>query len=219
MCNVDKDIKELVLFGAGGSGREIAYMVDKINAVKPTYHLVGFIDDNPQVHGNVLNGIPVLGGTDWLMKHKDNVYCNVTIGLMEPRVKVCTKLERMGVRFETLIDPTATIGVDVEIGVGCIINEHCELPVNIRVGKHVFLNSDTCLGHDDIIGDYTICNPHTVISGACTIGQRVMIGGMTFIVQCVKVGDDAVIAPGSVVYGKVKKGVHVIGNPARRIDI
>ncbi len=221
MQNFDKSegLKSLVLFGAGGSGREIACMVNRINAVKPTYHLMGFVDDAPNMTGQVLNGLPVLGGTEWLLEHKDHVFCNVTIGLMKPRVQVCSKLEENGVMFETLIDPTASIGTDVEIGTGCIINEHCELPVNIRVGKHVFLNSDTCLGHDDVIGNYTICNPHTVISGACTIGERVMIGGMSFIVQCVKVGNDAVIAPGSVVYGRVREGIHVIGNPARKIDL
>lgn len=212
-------MKNIVLFGAGGSGREIAYLIERINRVQKTYNLLGFIDDNEGMWGRELNGIPVLGGTQWLIGHKNSVSCCVTIGLMAPRVAVCRKLENEGIQFETLIDPSASIGPDVKIGRGCIINEHCELPVNIRVGNYVFLNSDTCLGHDDIIGDYTICNPHVVISGACKIGDRVMIGGMSFLVQLAKVGSDAVIAPGSVVYGRVKEGMHVMGNPARRVNL
>ena len=212
-------IRKLVLFGCGGSGRETAHMINKINNVNPRYNLLGFVDDNEKMWGKEINGIKVLGGTKWLLDNKDDVYCNVTIGLMKPRVAVCKKLEEAGVMFETLIDPSASIGYDIQIGRGCIIGEHCELPVNIKIGNHVFLNSDTCLGHDDIIGDYTICNPHVVISGSCIIGEQVMIGGMSFIAQLAKIGSNAVIAPGSVVYGKVKESTHVLGNPAKRMKL
>ena len=212
-------MKKLVLFGAGGSGREVANIVEKINAVAPTYELLGFVDDDEKLWSSELNGYKVLGGTDWLVQHKEEVYCSVTTGLMKQRISICEKLIGNGVKFETLIDPSASIGRTVEIGEGCIIAEHCELPVNIKVGNYVFLNSDTCLGHDDVIEDYVICNPHVVISGGCTIGKAVVIGGMSFIVQMVKVGDNAVIAPGSVVYGRVRSGVHVMGNPAKKIDL
>ncbi len=212
-------MKDLVLFGAGGSGREIAYLVERINEVKPTYCCLGFVDDNESLWGQEMNGYPVLGGMDWLIAHKDSIYCSCTIGSMASRIAVCDKLESAGIRFETLIHPTASIGSTVNIGNGCIINENCELTTNIEVGDYVFLNSDTCLGHDDMIGKYTICNPHTIISGGCIIGEGVMIGGMSFIVQLAKIGDRAVVAPGSVVYGKVKAGTHVMGNPARKINL
>lgn len=211
--------KKVVLFGAGGSGREIARLVEKINDVEKTFDLLGFIDDDPAMEGLVLNGVPVLGGTEWLVAHKDEVFCSVTIGLVDTRVKVCRRLADEGVRFVTLIDPSASIGNTVTIGQGCIVNENCELTVNIVVGDFVYLNSDTCLGHDDVVGDFTICNPHVQISGACTIGEGVTIGGMSFLAQGAKVGDYAVIAPGSVVYGRVKDHVHVMGNPARRIGL
>ena len=56
--------KDLVLFGAGGSGREIARLVEKINDEENTFNLLGFVDDNESLWGQNLNGIPVLGGTD-----------------------------------------------------------------------------------------------------------------------------------------------------------
>ena len=66
--------KKVVLFGAGGSGREIARLVEKINDVEKTFDLLGFIDDDPAMEGLVLNGVPVLGGTEWLVAHKDEVW-------------------------------------------------------------------------------------------------------------------------------------------------
>ena len=38
---------DLVIFGCGGLGREVADIVDAINAVEPTWRLVGLADDNP----------------------------------------------------------------------------------------------------------------------------------------------------------------------------
>lgn len=212
-------IKDLVLFGAGGSGREIARLVEKINDKNNTYNLLGFIDDNESLWNKSLNGIPVLGGTEWLLNHKDNVLCSVTSGIVKIRETIFNKLIASDVKFATLIDPSASIGKTVEIGEGCIINENCELTVNIRVGNFVYLNSDVCLGHDDIVGDYSILNPHVQVSGACSIGRGVTIGGMSFLAPKAKIGDYAVVAPGSIVYGRVKDNAHVMGNPARRIGL
>ena len=102
-------MKKLVLFGAGGSGREVANIVEKINAVAPTYELLGFVDDDEKLWGSELNGYKVLGGTDWLLQHKEDVYCSVTTGLMKQRISICEKLIGNGVKFETLIDPSASM--------------------------------------------------------------------------------------------------------------
>ena len=210
---------DLVLYGAGGSGREIARLVEKVNAVTPKYKLIGFIDDNSAIWGQVFNDVPVLGGFDWLVEHKDKVRCCVTSGIVKVRELICHKCDEVGVMFETLIDPSASIGRTVEIGRGCIVNENCELTVNIKVGDFVYLNSDSCLGHDDIIGDFTILNPHVQVSGSCIIGRGVTVGGMTFFAPKAKVGDYAVVAPGSIVYGRVKENTHVMGNPAHKIGL
>lgn len=211
--------KDLVLFGAGGSGREIARLVEKINDEENTFNLLGFVDDNESLWGQNLNGIPVLGGTEWLLNFKDKVLCSVTSGIVKIREAICSKLIAQDVKFATLIDPSASIGKTVQIGEGCIINENCELTVNINVGNFVYLNSDVCLGHDDNVGDYSILNPHVQVSGACSIGRGVTIGGMSFLSPKVKIGDYAVVAPGSIVYGRVKDNAHVMGNPARRIGL
>ena len=114
--------KDLVLFGAGGSGREIARLVEKINDEENTFNLLGFVDDNESLWGQNLNGIPVLGGTEWLLNFKDKILCSVTSGIVKIREAICSKLIAQDVKFATLIDPSASIGKTVQIGEGCIIN-------------------------------------------------------------------------------------------------
>jgi hypothetical protein len=41
-------MRKLVIVGVGGFGREIAWLVERINAMEPTWELLGFIDDNAE---------------------------------------------------------------------------------------------------------------------------------------------------------------------------
>lgn len=44
-------MKNLYIIGAGGCGREIAWLVERINNVEATWNLKGFIDDNESCWG------------------------------------------------------------------------------------------------------------------------------------------------------------------------
>ena len=62
-------MNDLVIFGAGGYGREVRQVVEDINADRSTWNLLGFLDDDPANHGGALLDLPVLGGGDWLERH------------------------------------------------------------------------------------------------------------------------------------------------------
>ena len=60
------ELKDLYIIGAGGFGREVAWLVERINQVEATWNIKGFIDDNKSIQGHTEDGYPVLGGTDYL---------------------------------------------------------------------------------------------------------------------------------------------------------
>ncbi|MDO4273060.1 MAG: acetyltransferase [Eubacteriales bacterium] len=213
-------MKKIVLYGAGGFGRETAYLIERINQIRPTYELLGFIvDDSFYRPGTEVNGYPVLGTREWMFRHKTDVFCSCTIGEPKARERIQQELEEQGVRFESLVSPDVEIHDSVEIGDGAIIAHGVLATVNIRIGKGVVLNGGTTLGHDVVIGDYSCIMGGCGLTGNVNIGKRVRIGGHAFIVPHVTVGDDAVIAAGSIVFTKVKPETHVLGNPARRIKL
>ena len=53
--------KGLIIIGASGFGREVAWLVERINKDKPTWDLLGFLDDADELQGKAVNGYPVLG--------------------------------------------------------------------------------------------------------------------------------------------------------------
>jgi len=212
-------VKKLVLLGAGGFGREVAASIlPFMNERKPSYELIGFIDDGDQYkEGDMIDGYPWLGGQEWILDHKDDVCCTCTIGSAKKKAELQRELTRQGVRFATLIGKRVYIASDSVIGPGSVIYGRVRISVNCRIGAGVVLNDNVSLGHDVTIGDYTSIMPGTGISGGCVIGKEVDIGGHAYIVPGRKVGDGARIAAGSIVFTNVKAGTTVLGNPAKRM--
>ena len=64
-------MKDLVILGAGGFGRETAWLVEEINRVMPVWNLLGFIDNNAELQGKDINGLSVLGSDAWLASRRD----------------------------------------------------------------------------------------------------------------------------------------------------
>ena len=211
-------MKKIVLIGAGGFGREVAQMIDDINHQQDTYELLGFLDDGEQFGQNsVINGLPWLGNSDWILKYSKDIVCNCTIGDAATKAKIMRKLLAQGVQFETIKATTAGYAKYTEIGPGCVLYWNVGVSVNCKIGAGVLLNDSTLIGHDVVIGNYTSVMPGTSISGNCVIGEEVNIGGHVFIIPGKKVGDKARIAAGSVVFSNVKAGTTVLGNPAKRM--
>ncbi len=213
-------LKKLVLFGAGGMGREVAILVGYINSVNPTFDLCGYIvDDEYYQDGCMVNGLPMLGTLAWLVEHRDECCCALCIGDPKARLAVFNRLEELGIELATLISPDVYIDSSVNVGVGTIISARCLVSPNVGIGDGVFLNTDVAIGHDTIIQRCATLYPRSQISGDCVIGEAAQIGSCSFLSSGVKIGDGAVVAPLSAVYCKVKANTHVIGNPAHRISL
>lgn len=211
-------MKSIVLYGASGFGKEVAYIIERINELSPTYKLLGFLDDGNQFQdGDTINGYPWLGTGKWILKHKDECVCTCTIGYPNTKAKVQRYLTEQGIQVETIIAPDARISPLCSIGSGSVIYGYTSISVNCKIGEGVLLNGRVSVGHDVEIGNYTTIMVGTGISGGCKIGTEVNIGGHVFIVPERKIGDRATIAAGSVVFTNVKPGTTVLGNPAKRM--
>ena len=57
-------MKNIVIIGAGGLAREGQHVIEKINQKKNQWNLIGFIDENLDNKGNLLNGDKIIGNFD-----------------------------------------------------------------------------------------------------------------------------------------------------------
>ena len=64
--------EEIILFPFGGNAKEILVSLLSLNEHKPTYKILGFIDDELSNFGKEIYGIKVLGGKEILNKFSNS---------------------------------------------------------------------------------------------------------------------------------------------------
>lgn len=211
-------MKELYIVGAGGFGREILWLVQRINEHEPTWKFSGFIDDNAGLQGLTQSGYPVLGGCDYLQKVTSDVWVVIAVGAAQVKKKIVEKLEQCSnVKFATLIDPSVLLSDSVSIGEGSVICAGSVLTVDVEIGNHVAINLNCTVGHDVVLQDYTTVYPGVHISGNVTVGQCVELGTGSQIIQGKKIEDNIIVGAGSVVTKDLSEQGTYVGAPVRRV--
>ncbi|MEK3697501.1 acetyltransferase [Paenibacillus sp. FSL R7-0312] len=211
-------MQDLVLIGAGGFGREVAWLVSNINRVKETWNLIGFIDNNSALKGETINGIPVLGGVEWFGTREANISVVSTIGNAKTRRKSISELSRFSnINYVTLIDPSVVMSEWVEIGEGSIICAGSILTVNITLGTHVIVNLDCTIGHDAVIGDYSTLYPSVNLSGNTLVNNNVELGTGSQVIQGITIEEGTIVGAGAVVVRDLPANCTAVGSPAKPI--
>ena len=211
-------MKDLIIIGASGFGREVAWLAERVNAKKPTWNLLGFIDDNNEIQGSIINGYKVLGNTECIANY-DGAYFVCAVGASKTREAIIKKIRNLkpDIKFATLIDPSAELSELVEIGEGTVICAHSVLTVNIRIGEHVIVNLDCTIGHDAVLKDYATLYPSVNVSGATVIGHGCELGTGMQIIQGKAVGDHSIVGAGAVVVKDIPDNCTAVGSPAKPI--
>ena len=207
----------VIVYGAGGLGREVMQIVLLSLASGDEYYPFGYVDDGV-APGTVLNGFPVLGNGDWLENFDGDVALVFGIMDSEIRAKLYHKFkDKHNISFPNVIHPGASVSEHVSLGRGIVIAHGCFISVDCVIGDCVFMNNSTILGHDVKIGDFTSVMAFGGIAGNVAIGELCLIGVRSTIRQGLSVGDAATVGMGSVVLRNVPSGATVLGNPAKRI--
>ena len=206
---------KLVIIGVGGFGREVAWLVERINKIKPTWNLIGFVDDNTEYCGSLINGYPVLGNCDWLNNQTDEIFAVCAIGASKVRKSVIEKLSK--VKFATIIDPSVLLSERVIIGAGSIICAGSILTVEIQIGAHVIINLDCTIGHDAKLHDYVTLYPSVNISGCTVLEECVEMGTGSLIIQGLNIAGGSIVGAGAVVVTNLPKECTAVGIPAKPI--
>ena len=211
-------MKDLIIVGASGFGREVAWLVERINRKRKTWNLLGFIDDSKEIQNKLINSYPVLGMIDDIKKYQD-VFFVVAIGSSSTREMVVDRISThiRDVKFGLLIDPSVEVSDSVKIGEGSIICANTVITVNITIGKHVIVNLDCTIGHDAVLNDFVTVCPSSNISGNTDIGYASELGTGMQIIQGKKIGEKSIVGAGAVVVSDIPEKCTAVGIPAKPI--
>ncbi len=208
-------MKNLLIIGAGGCGREVLQWAKDINKISKKWNIKGFLDDNPQALDGLICNYSVVDNIDsYHIENEDEFVC--CVGNSATRKNIIDKLKNKGAIFTSIIHPTAIVADSARLGDSVILYPYSIISDNAYIGNGCIINMHSTIAHDSTIGAYCTISAHCDVTGMCHLGKGVFMGSGARIVPNAKVGNDVFICAGSTVMSKIKDGLKVIGTPAKK---
>ena len=208
---------ELVVVGAGGFARETVETVRALNAAGRRWRLAGYLDDDPSLHGTVVDGVRVLGGLDVLASMPDVsvVVCTGRPGNYASRPRIVEALGLSPERYATIIHPSASVSSTSRVGPGSVVLAHTVLTAAVTVGSHVAVMPQVTLTHDDVVGDFATIASGVCLGGGVHVGRCAYVGAGALVREQCSIGSSTLVGMGAVVTRDIPAGEVWAGVPAR----
>jgi sugar O-acyltransferase (sialic acid O-acetyltransferase NeuD family) len=208
---------DLVIYGAGGLGREIRAYLRASDAVGRAWNFLGFIDDGKPADTPV-GDAKILGNKITLISAAKPTA--VLMGIADPVTKASLYAElsqNEHLFFPILIHPLAYVEPSAVLKAGTVISPYCDVSIDTVLGICTFINVGSYIGHDAILGNFCSIMPHVDVSGNVAIGARTFVGSGSKFLQGLVIGSDVTVGLGSVVLKNIPDCCTAVGNPARII--
>lgn len=214
-------IHDLVILGAGGGSGAILELIEAVNTVDPLWHVCGFLDDDPAMHGTRVGGFSVAGTLDSVQSMNDDTMFLIGVANYRrprSRIDIATRVGLDRSRFATLVHPLASVSPRATTGKGVAIFQHTVVSDASVIRDHALISALSFIGHHAVIGSGAVLAPRASVLGASTIGDGSYIGANAVVKDGITVSGGAVVGMGAVVLNDVAADAIVVGNPARIMD-
>lgn len=181
------------------------------------FEVAGFVENlDPRRCDGDLDGLPVYWIDDVASLRTDHLaVCGLATTKRHTYIE---QARQLGLRFATVIHPTARVSTKARIGEGSIIGALAAIAAHAEIGEHVLVNRGSLIGHHTKIGNFCSLQPGSNVAGLCNIAERVWMGMASVVVDRVSIGMDSLIGAGAVVTEELPSNVMAVGVPARIVD-
>lgn len=204
----------VLIVGAGGHAQVVADCLLRMAEAGYSVTPIGYVDDNPLLHGVVYLGLPVLGGLAMIPTTPHDALL-LGIGSNHTRRRLYALLSEGGEHFATAIHPRAIVAPDVVIGAGTLVAAGAVINTGTTVGGNVIINTGATVDHGNQIGDHAHIAPGVHLGGDVIVGAGTLVGIGAIVMPQRTVGRWAVVGAGAVVHQPVADETTVVGIPAR----
>jgi sugar O-acyltransferase (sialic acid O-acetyltransferase NeuD family) len=197
--------ERISILGAGGHSKVVIGTAEAAG-----YQIAGVFDDRAELWGQTVLGYRIEGPVGAATA---NGYRAVTaVGSNAARRDLA---ERVGVRWVSLVHPSAQVHRSVSIDAGTVVFAGVVLQPDTVIGRHVIINTAATVDHDCEIGDLSHVAPGAHLAGSVRIGEGALIGVGAAVMPGMSVGTWSVVGAGAAVVTGIPDGSTWAGVPAK----
>ncbi len=204
------DTRTLLILGTRTFAVEVADLAGDVTGIR----VAGFVENMDAARvGTRLEGLPV----HWVDELATLGRSHVALCALSTtrRSRFVEQAASLGMRFTTLVHPTARVSRTAEIGEGAIVSAGAIIGAHARIGRHAIVNRGALIGHHTAIGEYATLGPGVNIGGCCAIGEATYVGIGAIVLDKLAIGRGSLVGAGALVTKDVADRVQVMGVPAR----
>lgn len=208
-------MKRVAIIGAGGHGREVAEILRHQAGQRNDVSVIGFIDDNPALHGKIMNDLPVLGDWSWF-EGVDRAEVAIICGVGSPQVcmHLAERANLLGLAKVNAVSPVAYVSPYAKLSEGIVVFPNVVVSTDSIIASHCILNVGATISHDTKVGRFSNINPGVHLAGNVTIGEGCYIGMGANVIQGTSIGEWTTVGAGAVVIKDLPPRVTAVGVPA-----
>jgi sugar O-acyltransferase (sialic acid O-acetyltransferase NeuD family) len=208
-------MKNLIIVGAGGFGRELYEMLWDVYS-PAEYRFKGFLARDPV--DLAPDGVTeaVLGDPEeYRPDPQDRLL--LAIGLMDVRRRAVESLEGRGGTFDSFVHPLARVAATAQVGLGAVIYPFAVVSNRVSLSPHVHLNYYASVGHDCQLGRYCLLAPYGTLNGFVQLADEVYISTHATVAPGRRLGKRCKVSANSACMQDADDEMLIFGVPGRQV--
>jgi acetyltransferase EpsM len=197
------------IVGAGAQGRIV---LETWRAQGPGYRYA-FVDDDPELLGEEIDGVPVIGPIADMAK--DPAEAVLAIGHNVRRLELAAIWTGKGIDWGIPVHPSAVVSPSAQLGPGAVVLPGAIVHTGAVVGPHVIVNTGAIVEHDCIVEDGASISPGVRMGGRVRLAMGVFLSTGVTVAPRVSIGALSIVGAGAVVVDDLPSGVLAYGVPAK----
>jgi sugar O-acyltransferase (sialic acid O-acetyltransferase NeuD family) len=211
--------KKVIIIGGEGNGGIIASCIEdnRSNFNDLEWNVAGFLNDFEK--GKTINGYPVMGGTDDILKFlKEDYYFMYAIHMIGRNVKSEEVFLRMQIpldRFATIIHKSAFVANSVILEPGVFIMANCYIGPETKLGYCTLMMANSLVGHHTVIGPLCHLSLGSITGSYVTVGKVSDVAMGARVIERCKIGNYAIAGANALITKDIPDYEIHVGSPAK----
>lgn len=210
-------MKNLVIIGARGYGREVCGLARQCSGYNTEYTIKGFLDDKLDALDGFENYPAIISSVEnYEIQDNDVFVC--ALGDLQWKKHYVEIILSKGGQFINLIHPTVIFTSNVKLGNGIIIFMYSNISNDCVLDDFVTIQGFVAIGHDSKIGKWCHINAYSFTGGYAVLEEEVCLNTRSTVLPNVIVRRGATVGAASLVIKNVKENTTVFGVPAKKME-